>query len=853
MPDAGSSLLITLKSGISPQSWVNPIKNSTLEKTWNLVPGLGLWNLPAGLDAKTAIATLSKNTAVARIEVNGSVETSAVFNDPLLSQQWALSNTGQGNGLVGADINGPEALSRFAGNGSTLVAVIDSGIDYTHPELVQRMWVNPGEVPGNGLDDDKNGYVDDVYGVNVLTGSGNPMDDNGHGTHIAGIIAATGNNGQGMLGVNPNARVMAVKFLDAEGKGSLAGAISALDYAVSMGARISNNSWGGYENSPTLAEAMNRARLRGHIVVAAAGNDGQNNDATGMFPSAYTHDNIVSVASSSNRDELSWFSNLGKTSVDLAAPGDNILSTLPGNKYGLMSGTSMAAPMVTGALSLLWDRRPDLPYTSMVSALYQGADRVAALTGKVATGGRLNVQAALAQIDKLPVDRILPTVVSTEFLSDRSDRIQSIRLEFSEPMNVSSFAGNVVLRGPSGNIPVIWKAVAGLSSRVFVGTLTEQSALGTYTLTVSPRVKDLKGNLLDQNRNQVAGEAADSFSATTRLAASVNFATAPRTLIRDQQTINSAIVINESIPVQRLQVTLNLTHTDVSDLVVTLRSPWGQTFTLINRDVTGRNLRDIIFEDMAPSALDEGASPYRGTYRPSQVMGNLGGKSARGSWVLSVSDQVVVDQGTLNSWSLKFLAEPTPATSSLKLLGSAYIKPQNGLGSVGTGTFGMLERSRQIIDGALGLPGFWEGPPGLAINAQSLATPGGREAFSWTSGLLLADRSAHLGGSDHALGFLDDFFAFAVGAGNVVVPAAASAPAAAGIAPGVQPASAKPFLVAKKAEPGTAAVISAGPLDGDATVANRGEGVVRTHHQPGFVGVEVGLGEQSESASGLSG
>ncbi len=860
--DSGATLLITLNAQSSPNSWVNPIAKSSLIRTWDLVPGLGLYSLPDGVDAKSAMATISKNKSVVRVELNRAIDSQALFNDPLVSNQWSVSNTGQNGGLVGADTGAAQAQAIFSGTGNTIVAIIDSGIDYTHPELSSRMWVNPGEIPGNGIDDDKDGFVDDIYGANFVTGSGNPMDDNGHGTHVAGIIAATANNGQGIVGIDPKAKIMALKFLDANGNGTLSGAISALDYAVSKGARLSNNSWGGNELSPTLSDAIDRARLKGHIVVAAAGNDSVSDDSSPLYPASFAQDNIVSVGSSSNKDQLSWFSNYGKVSVDIVAPGDNILSTLPGNQYGLLSGTSMATPMVTGAIALLWDRRPDLPYTEILKALYGGVDKIASLTGKVVTGGRLDVAKSLAIIDKLPVDKAMPYVLSTSFAGDRTDRISSVRLEFSEPMDLASLVASVQLKGPTGAIiPVTLKAATGTISTVFTATFAEQTTLGTYTLTIAPKAKDTKGNLLDQGRNNIGGQANDGYTTTTTLAGSKNYASTLKTSIRDLKTVTSAIVVGDVLAAQRIQVSLNITHTDVSDLVVTLVSPWGQSFKLVDRNLTGTNIRDLVIEDFATSSLADGVAPYSGTYRPATPLGNLGGKSAKGTWTLSVTDQAVVDQGSLNSWSIKFLPEPaaTVATATAKRLnGATFIKLQTSSGAgqvaaVSATVMKSIAADTTLADwssepaGLLG-NGSHEYENGLMNRAihEAVFVSKSNELFG---GQLLAEESLVL--VDRGA-FLDDLF-FAVGAGNVVVGTASSATAAypATTAGAGKTATAKP-LVAKEAELFAAAVIRRGPLHRDAAVADGGEGVVWLHDEPGFVGVEVSLGEETEGPASLS-
>lgn len=316
-------------------------------------------------------------------------------NDPDFGLLWGMRNTGQFGGLPGADISAPTAWDQGVGSRNIIVAVIDTGVDYTHPDLADNMWVNPGEIPGNGIDDDGNGFVDDVYGYNFSADHGSPMDDAGHGTHVAGTIGAIGNNAVGVAGVNWNVRIMALKFLDETGVGYTTDAIAALEYAVRMGAQISNNSWGGGGYSQALYDMIEAAMLANHLFVASSGNEANDNDGSWpAYPASYDLDNVISVGASTDLDQLAYFSNYGLTSVDLVAPGMDIYSTLPGGMYGFYSGTSMACPHVAGAAALVLSRRPGLSYAGVRNAILGSVDKVAAFDGVVATGGRLNVAAA---------------------------------------------------------------------------------------------------------------------------------------------------------------------------------------------------------------------------------------------------------------------------------------------------------------------------------------------------------------------------------------------------------------------------------------------------------------------------
>ncbi|MEZ0267448.1 MAG: S8 family serine peptidase [Phycisphaerae bacterium] len=364
-----------------------------------------LVRVPAGAKAKAAYAALAGLRGVGRVEPNFAIYAEAVTpNDTYYSpHQWGLNNTGQDGGTADADIDAPEAWDVTTGSSSVVVAVVDSGIDYAHPDLAANMWRNPGEVAGDGVDNDGNGYKDDVYGWNFVSNSANPMDDYGHGTHVAGIIAAVGNNAAGVTGTSWNSKVMALKFLGSSGTGSTANAIKALDYAKLMkttygaNVRVINNSWGGGGYSTTLQNAIARTATAGMLFVAAAGNGGtdqvgDNNDATPVYPPSSTSANVVAVAATDRNDALASFSNYGPTSVDLAAPGVDIASTYPSNGYVYMSGTSMATPYVSGVAALAFGLRPASTYQQVKDALLNGVDKVAGLTGKVLTGGRLNAR-----------------------------------------------------------------------------------------------------------------------------------------------------------------------------------------------------------------------------------------------------------------------------------------------------------------------------------------------------------------------------------------------------------------------------------------------------------------------------
>jgi subtilisin family serine protease len=278
------------------------------------------------------------------------------------------------------------------------VAVVDTGVEYKHPDLAANIWTNPND-PVNGKDDDGDGFVDDVHGADFINGDADPNDDSGHGTHVAGIIGARGDNAIGTVGVNWNVRIMALKFLDQNGDGNTADAAQAIAYAVDHGAKVINASWGGTAFSQTLYQAVANASDSGVLFVSAAGNDGANGDIAPDYPAGFNLPNVISVAATDRNDRLLDFSNYGRRTVQLGAPGDEIDSTVPpsvdASGYTEFSGTSMAAPFVSGAAALYLSRWPDSSVGLVREALLRTTVPVPSLAGKTSTGGRLDVARAL--------------------------------------------------------------------------------------------------------------------------------------------------------------------------------------------------------------------------------------------------------------------------------------------------------------------------------------------------------------------------------------------------------------------------------------------------------------------------
>ena len=321
------------KRGVEEEARKVSVK-AGLKKRFPLINAYQIDILDPSISVKEAVKRLRSNPNVEYAEPNYIYKIHYTPNDPLFNQLWGLNNTGQTGGTFDADIDAPETWDIQRGSNNLIIGVIDTGVDFTHEDLLANMWINPFET-FDGIDNDGNGYIDDIHGINAINGSGYPMDDNGHGTHVAGTIGAVGDNGKGVAGVNHSVKIMSLKFLDAKGAGYLSDAIECIQYVVDMkrrgiNIRVTNNSWGGGGYSQALYDAISLLKDNDILFVASAGNSGSNNDSTPFYPASYALENIISVAATDHNDNLASFSNYGSNSVHVAAPGVNILSTLPG-------------------------------------------------------------------------------------------------------------------------------------------------------------------------------------------------------------------------------------------------------------------------------------------------------------------------------------------------------------------------------------------------------------------------------------------------------------------------------------------------------------------------------------------
>ncbi|CAM3825237.1 S8 family serine peptidase [Rheinheimera salexigens] len=577
--------------------------------------------VPKGVDRDALIKKLTVNPYVEIAEPNYPLKALVTPDDPRFNDLWALHNTGQNGGTAGADIKALDAWDISTGSRDVIIGVIDTGMDYNHPDLIDNRWVNLGDYPGS------------TYGYSTLNAELDPMDSDTHGTHVAGTIGASGNNGIGISGVNWSVTIVPCQFLGPDG-GSTAGAIECINFFTDLklnygvDVKATNNSWGGGGFSETLREAIQSSNDAGILFIAAAGNAGVNADTTPMYPAAYDLDGIVSVASTDRNDQLSVFSsgasNYGAVSVDLGAPGSAILSTTPGNSYASYSGTSMASPHVAGAAALLWSVNPDITPLEMKAILMDSGDSLTALDGKTVSGKRLNLANAMADADPTP-----------SFKLSISPRTQQITAgESAEYVlnigNVADWMGQVALSvavDPAFDGVSLSATTAEPGDTVILNAATTaETAWGNYSFTVT-------GTDIDTN------ELVKSVTANLELLPQglQDYAYNNNELVNipdgDASGITSTISVDQNGTVFATDVGVNITHTWIGDLIVKLTSPQGTEHTLHNR--SGGSTDNIV---------------------QNWQLETFNGEQMQGDWTLFVSDNAGRDTGSLNSWSLTLTA-----------------------------------------------------------------------------------------------------------------------------------------------------------------------------------------------------
>ncbi len=591
------------------------------DKYRNLNKGrMAKFTLDSNVSVKDALKKLRKNPAVLYAEPDYIVSASVTPDDSSYASLWGMNNTGQTGGVADADIDAPEAWDISTGSHDVVVGVIDTGVDHTHPDLIANIWTNPAEIAGDGIDNDGNGFIDDMHGISAITSIGDPMDDNGHGSHVSGTIGATGNNGLGVVGVNHNVSIIGCKFLDASGSGSLSDALTCIDYFVDLknngvNVRATNNSWGGGGFSQALSDAITSSEEANILFVAAAGNDAYDNDAQSSYPSGYPHDSVLAVASTTHTDDMSSFSQWGLTTVDLGAPGSDILSTVPGGGYASYSGTSMATPHVTGAAALAWSVNPELSAIEMKDLLMSSGDDNAALSGKTASGKRLNVKNALDDADPTPGFTLKPTPSSSTIVAG-----ETATYSF-DVGSIAEWDGEVNLTlvdSLGGATLSTTTATPGATFELTIPT-TAETQWGEYAFTVTAT----SGELVKTStvRLMVNPQGLNEFTYSND-----NVVDIPD---NNAEGIISVINVADDLTVFASDIYVNITHTWIGDLTVTLTSPTG-TSTALHSASGGSD--DNIDSTFSSSAFN--------------------GEVATGDWTLSVADNAAADTGTLNNWAL---------------------------------------------------------------------------------------------------------------------------------------------------------------------------------------------------------
>jgi subtilisin family serine protease len=578
----------------------------------------------SGMSTKEAIERLKSHQAIEYVEPDYRVSIASAPNDPRFDELWGLNNEGQTGGIADADIDAPEAWEISIGSRDVVVGVIDTGVDYSHSDLADNAWVNTGEIAGDGIDNDGNGYIDDIHGINAITDAGDPMDDQGHGTHVSGTIGASGNNSTGVVGVNHEVSIVGCKFLDAAGSGSTSDAIKCIDYMVNLknsgvNLRVLNNSWGGGGYSQALADAITVSEQADILFVAAAGNDEVDNDANPHYPSSYEHESVLSIASTDSNDNLSDFSQWGATSVDMGAPGSGIVSTVPGNGYANYSGTSMATPHVAGVAALVLSVNPDLTTSELKALLMSSGDANTALQGKTLAGTRLNANQALLDADPTPSFKMSVTPSSQQITVGES---ATYTFEIG---SIAQWDGEVTLELESsltGAYLSELTASPGDTVQLSVET-NENTQWGDYEFTVTATSGDIVKEKTVSLMLQPAGLNDYTYSSEENVAIPDN----------DPQGANSVITISDDLTVFGTSVDVNITHTWSGDIVLTLISPQGSEVTLQSNE--GGSEDDIV-------------KTFTSSVFNSEV--------ATGDWTLNAVDTAGADTGNINGWSLTLSA-----------------------------------------------------------------------------------------------------------------------------------------------------------------------------------------------------
>ncbi|MBT7132569.1 MAG: S8 family serine peptidase, partial [Actinobacteria bacterium] len=629
--------------------------------------GQSLYLVETLSDLDEAAELLRSMPGVVWVGFDDVVQATVLPSDPDLDQLWGM------NGTYGIDA--PGAWAQTLGDPSVVVAIIDTGVDLDHPDLAANIWTNSGEIAGNGIDDDGNGYIDDLHGWDFVNNDGDPNDDNNHGTHVAGTIAAVADS-VGVVGVAPNSKVMALKFLDANGSGLTSNAVTALAYAVDNGAQISNNSWGGGGSSSSMSSMLDIAAAANHLFVAAAGNSSNNNDSNPSYPASYSQGNVVAVASNQSDGAPSSFTSYGATSVDVVAPGSGILSSVVGGGYATFSGTSMATPHVAGVAALMLAVNPSISFADIKQILIDTSTSDSRLASYAASGGVVNAaDAVTAATGGGPSLSVVPSgtsvtegdvVTYTATAADQNDVDISSQTTWSQ--DGASLGTGAVLSYTAdtvGTMRIRAEVSAGGVSTSQTSTLYVAEIERSVTV-VSPNGGETYavGEVVPINWTSVGPVGNIDISVSDQSSGQVEYAGATGLPIVDNQTTSVSISVPGSMAISSMNVGLRLDHTYDGDLKIVLTHPSGPSVILANyAGSSGNNYGSgaqscsgslTVFSDSALTSVSSGSAPFDGSYIPHQALSTFAGLDAGGQWMLAITDSAGLDTGAFFCAELDF-------------------------------------------------------------------------------------------------------------------------------------------------------------------------------------------------------
>jgi len=643
---SSNSLIVTYKAGSNLADQAAATNGAQSKRFNNILNGRLAKLTVKTDDIHLLMKRLRKHPAIENVELDYHIivnEPAVAVDDALYGILWGMKNTGQDVrgtlGTEGADIDAETAWQTTTGSKEVVVGVIDTGVDYTHEDLVNNMWTNTLELNGeDGVDDDGNGYVDDIHGWDAYDNDGDPMDEVGHGTHVAGTIGAEGNNGIGVVGVNHKVSIVGCRFLGPNG-GSSSGAITCLDYMLGLkesgvNIKVTNNSWGGGGYSKALEDAISANNDAGILFAAAAGNGASDNDLSDYYPSNYDVPNVISIASTTNKDGMSGFSQWGLNTVDMGAPGSNIVSSYPGHLtesgesgYYWMSGTSMATPHVSGAAALLASLDEDITVAEMKDILMNSGDSIDALAGKTVSGKRLNVANAVEMANPVWGYNMKSAENTTQVVAGST---ANFTIDTSARNDWATGTVNFITSGDLTAAVNPTQISVGQSATVSVVT-ADDTPFGWYNVMVEG---ETEGQLDDEGNPIKDRSIAYSVDVLPQGMEEFTFAKNESIAIPDgnHTGIQSIISLADDITTIHTKVWINIPSGDSSDFKIKLTSPSGTTKTVYNRQSSAGE--GLVAE------IDLGRAFY--------------GEMVAGDWTLQVADEVRLDRATFNGWTITF-------------------------------------------------------------------------------------------------------------------------------------------------------------------------------------------------------